>query len=428
MIRKSRNKSLFKELLLGNLFAIFLLVISATGLIFVLEKLENTSFIEKRKLEIISHIKSNQEMWIAWKMLGQITPLQNSLAKTAEHLDLEYLKLYPKEFTKTVTSDSFVFVSELGDELKDISWVVVAKIADRTSKISSYYSLFFLLFILTLGVFLYSILIMQARVFLPLKQFLTDNRRPKNISTSGEVSDLLNLFDIMCDKIRISERSFVIARVNQTLAHDVRTPLEKIRLMTKVLPEQLKKNENDLSFLNQFSSSINQQIQRVNLMLEDILELGRSTKKFTEKVLLANIINDCFQDLNEIYPNAKVTLTNSVDANLAVLSCNEKLYRLFINIMKNAFEAMHFSGELWVQSYPKKNEVRIEISNSGPAIPHQIAQTLFDPFVSSDDKKQGTGLGLAIAKKVVEEHGGKIWCESNLGSQKTSFCFILPLA
>ena len=92
----------------------------------------------------------------------------------------------------------------------------------------------------------------------------------------------------------------------------------------------------------------------------------------------------------------------------------EKIHRVFMNIMKNALEAMKKGGTFKIQADEKNGEIMFSLADTGKGIPEEIRDKLFDSFVTSG-KKGGTGLGLAIVKKVIEEHKGRIEVESEQG-------------
>jgi signal transduction histidine kinase len=102
----------------------------------------------------------------------------------------------------------------------------------------------------------------------------------------------------------------------------------------------------------------------------------------------------------------------------------EKMRRVFYNIASNAYDAMEQGGTFTITNGLKDNYVEFHLRDTGPGIPEQIQDTLFEPFVSWG-KEHGTGLGLAIAQKIVEDHGGHIGVVSKAG-QGADFIIKLP--
>jgi signal transduction histidine kinase len=95
-----------------------------------------------------------------------------------------------------------------------------------------------------------------------------------------------------------------------------------------------------------------------------------------------------------------------------------KMRRALYNIASNARDAMEDGGSLTITTHSMNNTVEFRLSDTGPGIPQEIRDTLFEPFVTHG-KPTGTGLGLAIAKKTIEDHGGEICVESEPGKGAT---------
>ena len=99
--------------------------------------------------------------------------------------------------------------------------------------------------------------------------------------------------------------------------------------------------------------------------------------------------------------------------------------RVIDNILNNALDALKPGDKVEIKWSMLTDKLRIEISDDGPGIPEEIVDKLFDPFVTSG-KVGGTGLGLAITKKIVEDHGSKIYVESEPGNG-TTFIIDMPV-
>jgi signal transduction histidine kinase len=100
--------------------------------------------------------------------------------------------------------------------------------------------------------------------------------------------------------------------------------------------------------------------------------------------------------------------------------------RVFVNLVNNALEAMPRGGALRIAARRENGAVRIDVEDSGPGVPAEIAPRLFQPFVSAG-KKNGLGLGLALSRQTVLDHGGDLWLDSRPG-ESARFSVQLPLA
>jgi CheY-like chemotaxis protein len=131
-----------------------------------------------------------------------------------------------------------------------------------------------------------------------------------------------------------------------------------------------------------------------------------------------------------MYPDSEIRIICSLEHIHMVNIHQQKIERVFANILGNAYQAMGRAGQLWIHTKEYNGKVEFCIGNDGPGLPEGEASRLFDPFFTHG-KKSGTGLGLAIAKKVVSAHGGDIWCTSSKRSDskrgKVEFYFTLPV-
>ena len=105
----------------------------------------------------------------------------------------------------------------------------------------------------------------------------------------------------------------------------------------------------------------------------------------------------------------------------------QQLNHLFMNIILNAAQAMKGNGTLAVKTRleAEKNQVRIEISDTGPGIPDDILPQIFDPFFTTKEEGEGTGLGLSMVYGIVQNHGGKISVKS---ARQKGVTFIIQLS
>ena len=103
----------------------------------------------------------------------------------------------------------------------------------------------------------------------------------------------------------------------------------------------------------------------------------------------------------------------------------KRVRRVFHNLIQNAIDAMQGGGKIFVRFLTEKNELVTEIEDTGPGIAPEIASSLFEAFATFG-KEHGTGLGLSICKKIIEDHGGRIWARNEPG-RGAVFAFALPL-
>ncbi len=206
------------------------------------------------------------------------------------------------------------------------------------------------------------------------------------------------------------------------LAHEVRTPLAKVSiLLARLSGDNPSNREAAIVMLNKFRPEILLHIASIEALVKDILQLNRSETLQAAPTLLYSLINNAIKALDE-KQLIDVDILNQVDEKLKVIVEELKIIRVFINILSNALSCMDKPGEILIKTLAhSEKEIAVVIQNTGSFIPKDTP--IFEPFVSL--RKNGFGLGLSICKKIINEHGGAIWWESNEKERRTMFIFTI---
>ncbi len=214
------------------------------------------------------------------------------------------------------------------------------------------------------------------------------------------------------------ERLAAIGELAGMVGHDLRNPLSGIKnaafylekksdMLTDQSKAMLKTIEKCVEHSNKIINDLQDYSREMHLELEDrspksLLLNALELVQIPEKIKLHNDLGD--EPLLEVDP--------------------EKIERVFINLIKNAVDAMPDGGEITVKGKETDGGIEISISDTGTGIADQVLPKLFSPL--STTKAQGMGFGLAICKRVVEAHGGKIEVKTAQGVG-TTFTIILPI-
>jgi signal transduction histidine kinase len=222
-----------------------------------------------------------------------------------------------------------------------------------------------------------------------------------------------------------AENLAVIGRFAQGIVHNLKDPLSIISLssemfdMPDISPEIRTKSQ----------LSIRKQVERISDMVSDILVFTQGAKMNTDlrpgdyRTFILELVGDLRAEA--ALKSTRIEMGNVLP--LAPLRFDpRRLSHVFFNIVHNATDAMPSGGTIFLHFQSNTNEIITEIEDTGPGIAPEIADKLFQPFVTHG-KAQGTGLGLAICKKIVEGHGGQISVRREPG-RGAIFCFTLPLA
>jgi signal transduction histidine kinase len=216
-------------------------------------------------------------------------------------------------------------------------------------------------------------------------------------------NDMLDRLDRAQDALVQSEKLAVAGLLAARVAHDIRNPLSSIKMQTQLLRARtLDSTERPLV------DSVLHDVDQVESVIRGLLELARPG----ELKLAAASLNELIALLQRLRPqfaHRKVVVVTRFDDSIPVMELDPARFeQALLNVVLNGAEAMPYGGTLTVVTRMEAagTHARIEICDDGVGISPEVADRLFDPFVSS--KRDGVGLGLVNTKAVVESHGGRI--------------------
>lgn len=223
-----------------------------------------------------------------------------------------------------------------------------------------------------------------------------------------------------------SEKMAALGQLVAGVAHEINTPLGAISSNLHLLETMAKNNNPNLaSILEETMSVNNEAIKRIEKLvksLKNFTRLDEAKKKFVN--LQEGILSTL--DLLAHETKNKVTIKTNFE-NLPMVSCYpDYINQVFMNILLNACQSIKANGEVEIHTYQESNNVVISIKDNGSGIKKENLEKIFDFGFTTKKIGQGTGLGLALAKKIIEEHKGKITVESKEG-KGTTFNIYLPI-
>jgi signal transduction histidine kinase len=213
-------------------------------------------------------------------------------------------------------------------------------------------------------------------------------------------------------------------------AHEIRNPLGSISLNLDLIEQELNvfANSNDRSaaecqvLLREMSS----QVLRIGQVLQEYLRFARMPKSERAVVSLKGFLEEKLNFVQPLLDQKHVYLRSTLDPNLPPVYVDaEQLWEAFLNLIRNALDAMPDGGNLTVSAQRNGAGALVSISDNGRGMTEEEARHLFVPFFTT--KSDGTGLGLAYTQRVINEHGGRIDCATARGKGST-FSIQLPLA
>jgi signal transduction histidine kinase len=211
-------------------------------------------------------------------------------------------------------------------------------------------------------------------------------------------------------------------------SHELKTPLTAIKANIDFILSE--KEGRVPEHMKSYLLTIQRNTNRIQMRMDQLLDLSRmKSNRFLfnrEQIMLSEVIGGYINEVAHVEKNLSIQV--DITADLCVYADRTALHDIFINLLSNAFKFTSDGGQISIIASQKDRSILIEIRDTGMGIPEDKLQMIFDEFYQVEGGKHGgTGLGLAIAKRLVEEHGGNIWAESQLGKGST-FYFTLPLS
>jgi len=211
-------------------------------------------------------------------------------------------------------------------------------------------------------------------------------------------------------------------------AHELKTPLTSMLSLVRQMLDR------DLGKLNEKQEKalgiVSRGVERLGGSIEKILEISKlesgQMELNKEKIQLTPLIQDVVEQMKPMAKLKKITLTQRITKLPPVEADGRRVATVLTNLIENAIKYTLNGGRVTVEAKQRGNQILVQVRDSGMGIAKKDLPNLFTKFFQVNHTKPGAGLGLNISKMLVEAHGGKIRCESELGKGST-FSFTLPV-
>lgn len=223
------------------------------------------------------------------------------------------------------------------------------------------------------------------------------------------------------DQIMRSENLASLGRMAAGMAHEITQPLMGISMdVESILLDRndgLSDEETETLKLEQ----IHGHVDRINNLVHNIRLFSRgSSEKVGADFSIEKVLDRVLNLMKVQIRKEDVNITSQIESPLPQLIGNSyKIEQVFINLLTNAIYSVSESGkeekEIQIRIFPVDDQICIDVKDWGTGIDEKTKEQIFDPFFTTKDEKNGTGLGLSICHTIVQEFGGRIACESEVG-------------
>lgn len=222
--------------------------------------------------------------------------------------------------------------------------------------------------------------------------------------------------------------AYVLASVGEMslyLAHEIRNPLVAIGGIARSIVKLIEKNPSAVSKIKVKIKTILDEVKRLENLLSGILQYARPKEPVLQLADIVEVIEEVCHLLEREIAKRKIRLKKFINPLPYVRFDKDKIKQVFFNLFQNALDSMTQGGELIIRTEREKENVKIEITDTGSGIPAPDIDKIFAPFFTT--KPSGLGLGLSIAREIVYQHAGSLKIESREGGGTSVFIY-LPLS
>jgi PAS domain S-box-containing protein len=263
----------------------------------------------------------------------------------------------------------------------------------------------------------------------PLRVGITVHPIPESSGDAGAVwGALMTLRDLesrelIGSELETSERLSALARITTGVAHEVKNPLNSMRLWLETLKESLPK---DHEASTQAVRILDSEIDRLDRVVKRFLDFTKPVEMRIDDVDLAPLLSNVIEVARPEIDRSKVIVEMRLADGVPPLRGDGELLRqAMLNLVLNAVEAMPAGGRLLISLERRADDAVIMVSDTGKGIPPEHRSRIFQLFYTT--RKGGSGLGLATTFRIVQLHNGSIDFVSEVG-RGTAFRVELPLA
>lgn len=270
-----------------------------------------------------------------------------------------------------------------------------------------------------------------------------------------EIASLIQAFNHVIHQLELrngqllrSEKLAALGTLLSGVAHELNNPLSNIATSCQILLEELDEDGSDATvdpvFHRELLSQINGETWRARGIVRSLLDYARDREFARERLELAPLVDETLRLIRGQIPT-RVTVTLDIPDGLAIHGDKQRLQQVFINLVRNAVDAMTLAGEVVIAARVAAEHsdqasnprmvfgkycghgagLEISIHDTGTGIAAKLLPRIFDPFFTTKKVGSGMGLGLFIVFEIIEEHGGSIAVESLPGAGST-FTIRLP--
>jgi len=224
-------------------------------------------------------------------------------------------------------------------------------------------------------------------------------------------------------KLMRSEKLALLGRLSTNLVNELSNPIDGALRYIRLLLDQMPEDDPGRIYAEYARDGL----MRIANMVEGLLDFARKSAQILSPIDIPRSIRRVFSSFGDRILAQNIKVETEFDENIPVIM-NADVEQIFVNIIKNAIQAMPSGGTLSVKAKMLSPQLfEATFTDTGPGIPDEIQGNIFDPFFTTKDIGQAVGLGLSVSQGIAESYGGSIDVESE-SHKGTTFAVRLPIS
>jgi polar amino acid transport system substrate-binding protein len=231
---------------------------------------------------------------------------------------------------------------------------------------------------------------------------------------------IITIEDVTDEKIYMAqaaekEKNRALIQIISGIAHEIRNPLTSIKAYVELLPRK----RDNLEFQKQITAVVPREVERVNTLIENLINYAKPRTRNVERVQVREIIESCVLLSKPVISGNRIKLKINVDNNLYIKVDKNQINQVLLNLLLNAIDAIdemknhsndNNNFEIEINSWGLGNKVYISVKDNGVGMTIDELKNVYELFYTT--KVKGSGIGLPLSKQIVEDNDGKIEIES----------------
>jgi signal transduction histidine kinase/CheY-like chemotaxis protein len=240
---------------------------------------------------------------------------------------------------------------------------------------------------------------------------------PQAIVMVEDVSELEKLKQ----RLHLYEHLAIMGKLSLCVAHELNNPLDGVRRYLSLA----QKKKSEVQEVERYLTEAQKGLQKMSMTIRSLLASANPLKSPKSVDNILNLLQDALKIMMFQANDQRVEVSFSASPELSRIPVEGDLYHVFVNVIKNALQAMPHGGKLRVEGEMGPEDIIIHFQDNGPGLTPEEMNHIFQPFYSTKEGIKGLGLGLPICRKILEKYAGKLVMES-LPGKGTKVSIVLP--